>query len=347
MGDNFARRLALAAISLALVSGCGSQGSSPAVPAMLQQTQHSSAATSRPLLYVENFTLRHEHAYLHLLGFDVNANGNVPPVFSIGGKQVYKGQRGGVDTNISTDKSGRIYSTGPDLDAIAVWPAGSDGDVPWTAYFTVGCDSFSVNGIRFALDRAGHVWVACLLGQDPFTSAIYEYPAIPADAKGPIASKWMREITGSNTGLSEISAIALNGKGQVSVEVAGAILTFADTARGNVAPLSSLSAQLGNWGASTMKYDSQGQLDTCRIENFGRIQTLLTFAPGAQGNDAPISSLSVPGCSAFALDSQGNIYIGYNNSILVYAAGATGTAQPIRTITGNLTTLTGAGSVSF
>ncbi len=296
---------------------------------------------------MENFTIRNEHAYASLLGFDVNANGNVPPVLKIGGKQTRKGQHGGVDTNIATDKSGRVYSTGPNLDAIAVWPAGSNGDVSWTAYFEAGCDSFSANGIRFALDRAGHVWVACLLGQDPNTSAIYEYPAIPADAKGPIAPKPMRKITGSKTGLFEISAIALNGKGQVSVEVGGSILTFADTTGSNVAPLSTLSAQLGGYGASTIKYDSQGQLVACSVENDGDTQTLLTFPPGAQRNDAPISSLSVPACTAFTLDSQDNIYIGFNNSILVYAAGAAGTAQPIRTIRGNQTTLSGAGSVSL
>jgi len=316
---------------------------------MLQQTQHSSAATSSPLLYVENFTIRNEHAYASLLGFDVNANGNVPPVLKIGGKQTQNGQLRGVDTNIATDKSGRVYSTGPNLDAIAVWPAGSNGDVPWTAYFNAGCDTMGVDGIRLALDRAGHVWVACFQGQDPDTSAIFEYPAIPADAKGPITLKWMRKIVGTKTGLAVISAIALNGKGQVSVETSGAILTFADTARGNVAPLSTLSGEntqlAGNAGATGMQYDSLGRIVACNYNYYK--PSLLTFAPGAHGNEAPISTLVVPTCSALTLDSQDNIYIGFNNSILVYVAGATGTAQPIRTISGNRTTLSGAGSVSF
>jgi len=317
---------------------------------MLQQTQRSAAATSSPLLYVQNTVLRNEQFHTSLLGFAIDANGNVPPVFKIGGRQTQKSQFSGVDTGIAADKSGRVYSTGPNLDAIAVWPAGSNGDVSWTAYFEAGCDDFSPWGIRLALDRAGHVWVACLQGQDPYESAIFEYPAVPADAKGPIVSKWMRKITGSKTGLTVISAIALNGKGQVSVQTSGSILTFADTARGDVAPLSSLSGdmtQLGYMGPSSMKYDSQGQLLACRTGNFGANPTLLRFAPGAQGNDAPISSLSVPACSAFTLDSQDNIFIGFNNSILVYAAGAAGTAQPVRTISGSLTNLSGAGSVSF
>ena len=346
------KRLALALISLA-VAGCGSQGSSPGVPAMLQQTQHSAAATSSPLLYVQNFTLRQKHVYEFLLGFAVNASGNVPPVFKIGGKQTRKGQLGGVDTNIATDKSGRLYSTGPDLDAIGVWPAGSNGDVSWTAYFNAGCDDFSVEGIRFVLDRAGHVWLACLQGQDPFESAIIEYPAVPAGAKGQISLTPMRKIAGPKTGLIEISAIALNGNGQVSVDVTNerhsSVLTFADNARGNVAPISSLKLdykQRNDFGTG-MEYDSQGQLVACRTGNFGRNPRLLTFAPGAQGSGAPIRILPVPACDAFTLDSQDNIYIAYNNSILVYAAGAAGAAHTIRTISGNLTTLSGAGSVSF
>ena len=316
---------------------------------MLQQTQHSAAATSRPLLYVQNTVLRHEQFDTSLLGFDVNANGNVPPVFKIGGKQFRKSQLRGVDTNIVADKSGRVYSTGPNLDAIAVWAARSNGDVTWTTYFDAGCDSFSGDGIRIALDRAGHVWVACLLGHDPDTSAIREYQAVPAGAKGHIALNAMRKITGSKTGLSDISAIALNGKGQIAVETSGAILTFADTARGNVAPLSTLSGEntqlAGNDGGTGMQYDSLGRIVACNYNYYK--PSVLTFAPGAQGNVAPISTLAVPTCSALTLDSQDNIYIGYKSSVLVYAAGAAGTAQPIRTIRGSQTTLSGAASVAF
>ena len=124
------------------------------------------------------------------------------------------------------------------------------------------------------------------------------------------------------------------------------------TAHGHVAPLARLegfktelsSAGIDDWGVSGIKYDSQGRLLVCTHYLKPR---LLTFAPGANGNVAPISTLFVPGCSGITLDPQDNIYVAFKDSILVYAAGSTGSAQPIRTIRGNRTILSNAGSVSF
>ncbi len=49
-----------------------------------------------------------------------------------------------IDTSAAVDKSGRLYISGPYLNSIAVFPAGSSGDVKFAAYFDVGCDSFSL-----------------------------------------------------------------------------------------------------------------------------------------------------------------------------------------------------------
>ncbi len=133
------------------------------------------------------------------------------------------------------------------------------------------------------------------------------------------------------------------------------ILTFAETANGDVAPLSTLggdktqlsgpSDDSGFGAGSGIKYDSKGRLIACT--NRKDEPRLLTFAPGAHGNVAPISTLVVPGCSSITLDPKDNIYIAFKDSILVYAAGSAGTAQPMRTITGPLTTLSSTTSVSF
>ena len=171
-------------------------------------------------------------------------------------------------------------------------------------------------------------------------------------AKGRIPHGIIRKIGGPKSGLQWVLSIALNGKGQVSVQQSTNILTFAATAHGNVAPLSRLegfktqlgSAGIDDWGVSGIKYDSQDRLVVCTHYLKPR---LLTFAPGAHGNVAPISSLFVPGCSSITLDPQDNIYVAFKDSILVYASGSTGSAQPIRTIRGNRTTLSNAGSVTF
>ena len=112
MTRTIVKRLALASISLA-VTGCGSQGSSPGVPAMLQHGQHSSAATSAPLIYIANEHIhggRFEHA--SLLGFASDANGNVPPVVKIRGNHTHMGKWGGLDTGVGVDSSGRLYIAG-------------------------------------------------------------------------------------------------------------------------------------------------------------------------------------------------------------------------------------------
>ncbi len=96
--------------------------------------------------------------------------------------------------------------------------------------------------------------------------------------------------------------------------------------------------------ASGIKYDSHGRLVVCSNSHKPR---LLTFARGAHGNVAPIGTLFVPGCSGITLDSEDNIYVAFQDSILVYAAGAVGSTQPIRIISGNLTTLSSAYGISF
>jgi hypothetical protein len=343
MGDNFARRLALASISLALVSGCGSQGSSPDVPAKLQQTRHSAAATSGPLIYVANWSWVNGHARRPaLLGFAIDATGNVPPVVRIRGENSGIGV---IDTSAGVDNGGRLYIAGPYLCTIGVWPAGSNGDAALAAYFNVDCDSFSHEPIVFTFDARGHLWVASYEGQDPDMSAIYEFPPVPANATGHINLKPIRQIFGSRTGLQEVSAIALDGRGGVSVEEPGSsVLTFADTANGNVAPISRIQGgktQLNGYsntesGYGGIRYDSQGRLVACSDSSR---PSLVTFAPGAHGNVAPVRTLLVPGCLGFALDANDNIYVSYFNSIFVYAAGSVGSTQPVRTITGPLTTL--------
>ena len=45
-----------------------------------------------------------------------------------------------------------------------------------------------------------------------------EYPPVPADATGYIAATPIRSIAGPKSGLHYILSIALNGKGQVSVQ---------------------------------------------------------------------------------------------------------------------------------
>ena len=159
------RRLALAFISLA-VTGCESQVPLPGVPAMLQQTQHSSAATSAQLIYVANTHVkggRWHHA--SLLAFASDANGNVPPSIRDPRKRYRHTARwGATSTSVAIDESGRLYGIGKDECSIGVWPAGSNGDVHFATQFHVNCNDFGGPPISFALDGRGDTWASSYVG---------------------------------------------------------------------------------------------------------------------------------------------------------------------------------------
>jgi hypothetical protein len=344
MTRTIVKRLALASISLA-VTGCGSQGSSPGVPATLQQTQKSSTATSGPTIYVTNPATKYPGGG-SILGFSADANGNVSPTVNIQGPKTGLGYG---SASVVIDKLGRLYTagSGDSLGFVYIWAAGSNGDVGPTASLQVGGD---VSGYPMVLtfDRAGNLWVA---SSDEGGGWINEYAPIPADATGDLTSRLrpLRTIDGPRPfGINNIISIALNRAGRVSIaaQFAHGVLTFGHEGTGNFPPLLKLLGDKtkldGNGGIS---YDSQGRLVACT--NRHHQPRILTFAAGAQGNVAPLSTLKVTGCKGVTLDSADNVYVAFGSSITEYAAGATGPAAPLRVISGNLTGLTNASGIAF
>jgi hypothetical protein len=339
MGDNFVRRLAQASISLALVSGCGSQGSSPAVPAMLQQTQHLSAATSGRLIYVADITANGRGS---VLGFPADANGNVRPTVRL------LGQATGLGSNsrrVATDNLGRLYATG-NLGRINIWSPGSNGNVKATAFFTA-CRNVAPYFMVLAVDPSDHLWVAC---RGEGRAVLLEYPQIRADARGDISSDYppLRDIEGEKTGLRLITTIAFNPKGQVSVDTPRMISTFAQDQNGNVEPVASLGGRKTLLdGTGSIGYDSQGRLIACSYKSGPPL--VLTFARGASGNVEPINILTgINYCGDFAIDPKdGNIYTVTPSALTEYTHRNTRWATPLRVIHGNFTHLTDASSIAF
>jgi hypothetical protein len=352
MGDNFIKRLTLAFFISLAVSGCGSQGSSPGVPAMVKQSQQSSAVTSGSIFYVINPA----NTRGSVLTFASNANGNVRPTVRL------RGLRTGLGFNsrsVATDKLGRLYATGShfNLGKIYIWRPGSNGNVRATAFFTA-CSNDTGDRMVLAVDPSDHLWVACRdesrWGIVESREMLLEYPQIRADATGDIGRDYppLREIRGEKTGLAAITTIAFDLNGEVSVQAAHrTIATFARDQNGNVAPIARLGGRSTLLDGGAFGYDSQGRLIACtyRIHPDSSRAHLITFAAGASGNVAPISTLKVNDCyDYFAIDPKGgNIYTVLPYAITEYAAGATGSAQPIRVISGGLTGLTDAASIAF
>jgi len=279
-----------------------------------------------------------------VLGFAGNADGNVSPTVRIAGKKTGLSYQA---ASIAIDKLGRLYTTGSDrnLGQVRIWRADSNGDAKPTASFSGLCGDFTSYPMVLAFDQFGHLWVAC--SAEGGASQLDEYPQLRGARRGMRHFFPFRRIGGPKTGVTSPTAIAFDSNGQVSVENAdGLITTFAATEDGNTAPRSRLrgdKTQLDGQGG--ISYDSQGRLVACT--NRKDEPRLLTFAPGAKGDVAPISTLSVAGCKGVAIDPQDNIYVTFASSITEYAAGASGSAQPLRVISGDLTTLSNASGITF
>ncbi len=290
-----------------------------------------------------------------ILGFTSNANGDVSPTLRIGGPKTGLGYDA---TSIAIDKLGRLYTTGTgnDVGWVNIWPSGSTGDVKPIASLDV-CGDFPGTPMALTFDQSGHLWLAC--SGNTGGGEIIEFPRIAADAKGDISRqvRALRKFFGTRSGqgyLVALTSIALDSTGQVSVEQGSEILTYAVKQNGHVTPLSVLSGrrtQLDGQAAVTsnfsneISYDSHGRLVVCVT---GKTKArLITFAPKASGNVAPISTLNVASCRGIFIDSQDNSFVASENAITEYAAGASGTAQPLRVISGNLTGLTNASSIAF
>ncbi len=343
MTHSIVKRLALALISLA-VTGCGSQGSSPAVPAMLQQTQHSSAATSVRLIYVTDTTANDSGS---VLGFRADAHGNVRPAVRLWGSRTGLGPN---SRSLAIDSLGRLYATGSDNNSgkIYIWPPGSNGNARATAFFTV-CRNDAPYWIVLAVDPSDHLWAAC---NDRGRAALLEFPQIRADATGDIGRDYppLRDIEGEKTGLRWIRTIAFDPKGQVTVNTGRRMIsTFAQDQNGNVAPIASLGGHkslVDGFGA--IGYDSQGHLVACTYKG-ERPPLVLTFARGASGNVQPINiRYGIGFCMNFAFDPRGgNMYTVTPSTITEYAHTPPRWARPIRVIHGNFTHLTDASSIAF
>ncbi len=321
----------LLCIALLVIATACSSGRAYELPTATSQAQHRSAATIGPMLYVANWS--YVAGGSSILGFAANANGNVSPTVLIAGESTGLSS---ASSRIAVDKLGRIYVSGPYPNTITVWSAGSNGDAKPSGFFYNGCGNLGDSSIaRF--DGRGDLWVAC--GDEGPTWDLSEFAPIPPNAGGTMNVTKIRDIGG----ITYPSSVALAPNNQVSV-VHGIVYTFNRTNRHDL-PRSQLGGDKTFIDGGAISYDSHGRLVACSNRHHG--PHLLTFARGAKGNVAPIRILSVAGCGGIAIDPQDNIYILAATSITEYAAGATGSAQPIRVISGNLTGLTNAGDIVF
>jgi len=175
---------------------------------------------------------------------------NEAPIATIYGSNTGMEGPGG----IAVDSSGKIYVTGPVLDAegrltgsegVAVYAAGSNGNVAPIAAIT-GNNTGLISPSGIAVDSSGKIYVADVGPNGNGPGSVFVYAAGSNGNVAPIAA-----ISGSNTGL-EVPApgIAVDSSGKIYVaddgpngNGPGSVFVYAAGSNGSAAPIAAISGE--------------------------------------------------------------------------------------------------------
>ena len=296
--------------------------------------------------------------------YGTQLNGNVKPTRTISGSNtdlVFP-------TSIAVDTGKNMYVTNfmnnPDEYFVTVYAAGARGNAaPIRTIRGSNTGLYGPSGI--ALDPTGTTYVVNAL-VDHWAVNVYA-----AGANGNVTP--IRTIAGGNTSLVWSNSIALDtgmesyvvsdyrcdrghcvGTDQVTVYAAGA--------NGNVAPIRTIKGPATKlMSPSGIALDANNNIYVVSgtfTDKGGTLDSVNVYAAGANGNVAPIRTISGPNTRltnpvGVAVGADGTTYVanfgkvehGYqeNPKITVYAAGANGNVAPIRIIHGTATMFSGPG----
>ena len=147
----------------------------------------------------------------------------------------------------------------------------------------------------------------------------------------------IKRIAGTATQLVGDTGIAVGPGGKIFVSTtSNGILIFGATQTGNVAPMQHITGVAGVGGVAL---DSVGNIYVDELASDVKV-----FAPSANGAAVPIRKFSNAGIKnpkGMALDASNHVYIANfgADSITEFAANASGSVAPIRTIAGAATTI--------
>jgi hypothetical protein len=276
--------------------------------------------------------------------YAATASGTPTPLSSINIPQTPDVEAIAVDKN-----SGTIYVTGysytdgqPEIYAYASGSTVSSSPVRTILMGTAL--STTTEPYDITVDSAGNVYVAA---QD-YNSGLGSVVEYSSTANG--AATPLRVISGASTGIATPVAVAVDSAGTLYVSsrtgsavYQGAILEFASSASGNVAPLRSITGTNVYFDglavdASLNLYASQ-VTDGSQVTNYNA--KIVEFAPAASGAATPAKTITCPDMyylGGVKVDSVGNVYaVNYYSQtvteILGFGPSASGYVNPGVTLT--------------
>jgi len=302
-------------------------------------------------IYVANSNTDGSSAIINI--YAKGSNGDATPIATIGGPSTGLSSPDG----IAVDYSGKIY-VADNSGSVFVYSAGSNGNAAPIATITGGNTSLNSPG-GIVLDSSGKIYV---VDYDNNTSAacVYVYPAL-GSSTGLLNESPTATISGSNAGMYQAQAIALDSSGKIYVVDPNISSLFVYPALGsstgllNESPIATISGS--NTGLSWpqgIALDSSGKIYMTNEVGYGSV--LVYPALGSNTgllNEAPTATVggSNTGLSypyGIALDSSGNIDVVDNgsNSVTVYPAlgSSTGLLNEAPSATISTTITTGLGS---
>jgi 6-phosphogluconolactonase (cycloisomerase 2 family) len=186
---------------------------------------------------------------------------------------------------IAADRSGNLYvanSSG----SITVYPPTANGNVAPLRKIAGAATGLGGGVTGVAVDAAGHVYAS-----NHYLNSITEYASGANGNVAPIAT-----LAGPATGVQNPTEIALDPAGHLWVDNVASITEYAAGANGNVAPIAGIAGPQVT-SSSVIAFDPAGNLfvNETRLGPVNAFEyTVEEFAPGGNGDPAPIATLHGP-----------------------------------------------------
>jgi hypothetical protein len=287
-----------------------------------------------------------------IVGYPPGSNGSIAPTITIAGSKVGLG----LADDLVVDPSGALWVSDADRNQIEEFGPGAKGNVA-PALKIRGSKTRLHSPTGLAMASNGNLWVLNDDSSDA-TASLIEFAAGAHGNVAPIA-----EIAGPKARLFPSFGIAVSRRGNelwVTHAEAGsglnspAVQEFATTTPGNVTATRTIAGAHTRLGFPYgVLVDSGGDLVVADDGAGGSASSLLTFAPKATGNVAPIRVISgattgIVEPSYVGMDAVGNVWEPnfQANSLGRFASGATGDVAAGRTIVGTRTGLADPNAVA-